>query len=82
MSAGELADAIDFIGGAMGTGAGTDLTFLNMLVMKDSFEPGLRMLSDMVEHPAFSAEEIDRQRQQQLSFLRVSLDDPGPKRCH
>jgi zinc protease len=75
-SAGELADAIDFIGGAMGTGAATDLTYLNMVVMKDSFESGLRMLSDMARHPAFSPAEIDRQRQQTLSGLRVSIEDP------
>ncbi len=76
-SAGELADAIDFIGGAMGTGAATDVAYLNMVVMKDSFENGLRMLSDMARHPAFSSAEIDRQRQQTLSGLRVSFEDPG-----
>ena len=38
MSAQEMNDAIDFIGGAMGAGAGTDLTFVNMVVMKDSFD--------------------------------------------
>ena len=36
----------------------------------------MRMLAEMVEHPAFADEEIDRQRQQSLSFLRVSLEDP------
>src|SRR6266513_245059 len=75
-SAREMNDAIDSIGGAMGAGAGSDLSYVNMVVMKDSFEPGMRMLADMVEHPAFAPEEIDRQRQQSLSFLRVSLDDP------
>jgi zinc protease len=75
-SAQELADAIDFIGGAMSTGAGTDLCYLNMIVMKDSFETGLGMLSDMARHPAFAPQEIDRQRQQILSGLRVSLEDP------
>jgi zinc protease len=77
MSAEQMNDAIDSIGGAMGAGAASDLSYLNLVVMKDSFEPGLRMLADMAEHPAFSAEEIDRQRQQQLSFLRVSFDDPA-----
>ena len=75
-SAQELADAIDFIGGAMGTGAGTDLSYLNMFVMKDSFDLGLRMLSDMARHPAFAPQEIDRQRQQILSSLQVSVEDP------
>jgi zinc protease len=72
-----LADAIDFIGGAESTGAGTDLSYLNMVVMKDSFDTGMRMLSDMARRPAFSQSEIDRQRQQVLSGLRVSQDDPS-----
>ena len=75
-SAKEMNDAIDFVGGIMGAGAGTDLTFVNVIVMKDSFETGLRMLSDMARRPAFAAEEIERQRQQVLSSLRVSLEDP------
>jgi zinc protease len=77
MSAEEMNDAVDFIGGAMGAGAGTDLTFLNMVVMKDSFDTGLKMLSDMARQPAFAPEEIERQRQQMLSGQKVSLEDPG-----
>jgi zinc protease len=77
MSAQEMNDAVDFIGGAMGAGAGTDLTFCNMVVMKDSFEVGMRMLSDMARYPAFAPSEIERQRQQMLSGLQVSAEDPG-----
>ncbi|HEY6827152.1 MAG TPA: insulinase family protein, partial [Gemmatimonadaceae bacterium] len=75
-SAQELADAIDFIGGAMGAGAATDLTFLNRVVMKDSFDGGMQLLSDMARYPAFAAGEIERQRQQILSSLQVSAEDP------
>ena len=77
MSAEEMNDAVDFIGGAMGAGAGTDLTFVNMVVMKDSFDTGLRMLSDMARQPAFAQAEIERQRQQMLSGQKVSAEDPG-----
>jgi zinc protease len=77
MSAQEMNDAVDFIGGAMGAGAGTDLTFCNMVVMKDSFEVGMRMLSDMARYPAFAPAEVERQRQQMLSGLQVSAEDPG-----
>ena len=72
----EVNDAIDFIGGAIGAGAATDLTFANLVVMKDSFETGLRMLSETVRHPGFARDEIERQRQQALSTLKVSLEDP------
>ena len=75
-SAEELADAIDFIGAITGAGAATDLTHVNMVVMKDSFEFGMRTLSDMARHPAFDKGEIERQRQQMLSGLQVSAQDP------
>jgi zinc protease len=37
-SAQDIAQSIDQIGGALGAGAGTDLTFVNAVVMKDSFD--------------------------------------------
>jgi len=75
-SAQELADAIYFIGGALDAGSGSDLSFVNIVVMKDSFEFGMRMLADVAERPACAPAEIDRQRQQILSGLRVNLEDP------
>jgi len=75
-SATELNDTIDFMGGGMSAGAGTDLSYINMLIMKDSIDQGLQMLSDMARHPAFAQEEIERQRQQLLSSLQVSFQDP------
>ena len=77
MSAEQMNDAVDFIGGAMGAGAGTDLTFCNVVVMKDSFDTGLKMLSDMARQPAFAAGEVERQRQQMVSGQKVSAEDPG-----
>lgn len=75
-SAQQMNDEIDFMGGEMGAGAGTDMTFLNVLVMRDGVEDGLRMLSDMARKPAFAPEEIERQRQQALSTLRVNFESP------
>src|SRR5499427_4513144 len=73
----EMNDAVDFIGAAMGAGAGTDHTLCNIVVMKDSFETGMRLLSEMARHPGFEPGEIERQRQQMLSGLQVSAEDPG-----
>jgi zinc protease len=75
-SAEQIADTIDSIGGGLGTGAGNDLSFANVVVMKDSLALGFDLLSDVVRNPAFKQEEIDRQRQQALSGLRVSFEDP------
>ncbi|MFL6278715.1 MAG: M16 family metallopeptidase, partial [Vicinamibacterales bacterium] len=72
----QIANTIDSIGGAIGSGAGSDITFINAAVMKDSLGLALDLVSDLVRHPAFAPEEIDRQRQQILSGLKVSYDDP------
>jgi len=72
----QIASTIDSIGGAIGAGAGSDITFINAAVMKDSLGLALDLVSDLARHPAFAPEEIDRQRQQILSGLKVSYDDP------
>ena len=76
-SAQQVADQIDFIGGALGTGSGSDLSFVNAVVMKDSFGLGMDLLADVVRNPAFAAGEIERQKQQMISSLQVNRDDPN-----
>ena len=73
----EIADAIDTIGGVVNVGAGTDLSFVNALVMQDSFEFAAELVGDIARNPAFAPAEIERQRQQVLSGLQVSYDDPA-----
>ena len=75
-SAQQIADQIDFIGGALGSGSGSDLSFVNVIVMKDSFDVGMDLLADVARNPAFAPEEIERQKQQVISNLRVSQGDP------
>jgi zinc protease len=71
-----IADSIDFIGGALGSGSGTDLSFVNVIVMKDHYDFGLDLLADVAMNPAFTPDEIERQREQLLSGLTVSYQDP------
>lgn len=72
----QLADEVDFIGGLLGTGAGTDLSFVNTVVMRDDYATGLALMADVVRRPTFLSEEIERQRQQALSGLKVAAEDP------
>src|SRR4029079_1084933 len=74
-SAEQIATAIDSIGGALGVGAGTHLSFVNAFVMNDSLSFALDLVADVAQHPAFAREEIERQRQQSLSGMRVSYED-------
>ena len=75
-SAAEIADIIDFMGGGLGTGAGTDLSFANTILLPSNLNEGLQLLADIIRRPAFSAEELERQREQLLSALKVSYQDP------
>src|SRR5271154_127358 len=75
-SAKDIAEAIDFIGGSLEASAGSDSTDVSLDVVKKDLGTGLDLMSDVVLHPAFSAEELDRQRQQLLSGLTVQYSDP------
>jgi zinc protease len=57
-------------------GAGTDLTYINAVVMNDSYSVALDLVSDVAQRPTFAREEIDRQRAQAMSALKVSSEDP------
>lgn len=72
----EISDAIDYIGGALGTGAGTDLSYINILVLKDSFDFALDMMSEVARTPSFPQDELDRVREQALSAMSVNMQDP------
>lgn len=72
----EISDAIDYIGGALGTGAATDLSFVNILILKDSFDFGLDLMSEVVRTPSFPQDELDRVRDQALSAMSVNMQDP------
>lgn len=74
--AAQIADAIDFVGGILSNGAGTDLTYVSAIVLKDSLPLALELMSDVVRRPTFSQEELDRQRQQALSAMKVADEDP------
>jgi len=76
-SAQEIAQAIDFVGGTIRAQADSDGTNVTVNVVKKDFDLGMDLLSDVVLHPAFKKEELDRQRQQLLSGMQVEYNDAG-----
>jgi zinc protease len=75
-SAQEIADAIDFVGGQLTAQAGKDATTITLDVVKKDLNLGLDLMSDVVLHPAFKPEELDRRREQLLSSLTVQYSNP------
>ena len=78
----QIADAIDFVGGVLTTGAGTDLSYVSAIVLKDNLPLAWELMSDVVRRPLFAQEELDRQRQQALSGLKVAEQDPDSVADH
>src|SRR5436309_4814327 len=77
MSAPQIATAIESLGGTIDSGAHWEASRATVVVMSDKVEPALRILSDVVLHPTFKQEEIDRLKNQTLDGLRVALRQPG-----
>lgn len=75
-SAGDIATLIDSAGGLIGVSSGNELTFINGAVIKDRTDLALGLAAEMAQQPSFAVEEIERQRQQAMSSLQVSYDDP------
>jgi zinc protease len=74
-SAQDIAQAIDFVGGSLSAGAGRDATTIRASVVKKDFDLAMDLLSDIALHARFASEEIERQREQSLSGLRVQYSD-------
>jgi zinc protease len=77
MSAPEIARAIESLGGSIDSGAGWDASAASMVVMSDKADEALKILADVMRHPAFKKEEIDRLKSQRLDGLRVAMQQPG-----
>ena len=77
MSAPEIANAIESLGGSIESGADWDASGAGVVVMSDKADAALRILADVVRHPVFRQEELDRLKSQRLDGLRVAMQQPG-----
>lgn len=73
----QIAEAIEALGGQIDYGARWDASQVNVNVASSKIAPAMEILSDVVRRPTFKDEEIERQRQQTLDELSLSLADPG-----
>ncbi|HKV09520.1 MAG TPA: insulinase family protein [Thermoanaerobaculia bacterium] len=76
-SAQQIAEAIDFVGGALNTRTGIESGFADARVTSDQLDLGLELLADVTQRPSFPQEEIERWRRQSLSGLQVQQQDAG-----
>jgi zinc protease len=74
-SAQDIADAIDFTGGLLTASCGFDSTTASVGVLSEFLWEGLDLLADVLLHPAFTSDELERLRQQTLVEVQQYLSD-------
>ena len=76
-SAEQIARGVEALGATLETGAGWDESSADVSVMSSKLAQALGFLADVVRHPTFKQEEIDRLRQQNVDALSVAMKQPG-----
>ena len=76
-SATEIARAIESLGGSITAAADRDGASAVVTVKSDAIAPAMAILADVVQHPAFAPEEIERERAQAIDGLQVTLKNPA-----
>jgi zinc protease len=73
-SAEQIATEIESLGGSLDPYAGNHSFGLTAEVMRDDFEAGLHLFTDVLLRPTFPAEPFERERQVQLAGIRGQRD--------
>jgi len=75
-SAAQFAEEVEFLGGVLQADADADRTLVAGEFTARDFETGLTLLAGMVRRPAFSAEEVGRERDLLVAARDAALDAP------
>ena len=73
-SAEEIAREMESVGGSIDTFGGNNSFGLSIEVLRDDFQFGLGLLSDVILNPAFASVEMERERELQLAGIRAQRD--------
>ncbi len=65
----KLAEEIDFLGAALGGGAGEDKVTVSLNLLSRDTDTGLELFADVIRNPSFPEEELERERQLGLNGL-------------
>src|SRR6185503_12787081 len=73
----QLADQVAQLGGSLQTSSSMDASQASAGSLKRTFPEMLALLGDVVRHPTFPQEEVDRQRASRLASLVQQREDPN-----
>src|SRR5690606_651047 len=76
-SAQQIAEDIESAGGGFGAGASADALSAGIYALSENTDLAFELLGDMVLNPTFPENELEVRRQELLTSLRLTLDNPG-----
>ena len=76
-SAQDIAGAIEQVGGAVGSGGGSDSLSLGVFALIEDSDLAFELLEDMTLNANFAEEEVERERAERISALEANLAEPG-----
>ena len=73
----QISEEIDFLGGSLGAGASADRFAVSMDLLSKDTAAGLALFKEVLRHPTFPAEEVERERRLRVAGLETIGDNPG-----
>jgi zinc protease len=74
-SAEEIATEIESVGGHIDSYGGNNSFGINAEVLSEDFATGLNLLTDVILHPVFPADELEREKEIQIAGIRSRKDE-------
>src|SRR3954470_22366231 len=72
-----IAQEIESLGGSLDSAGRWDSSVVNVSVMSSKIAQAMEILADVVRHPTFKSEEVERLRQQSLDSFTLAMGEPG-----
>jgi zinc protease len=75
-SAATFAEAVEYLGAHLGTGAGQETTRVNVSSLSEHFDAALALMAEAALEPRFSPQELEKLRRRTLDELKLKKDKP------
>ncbi len=72
----QISREIDFVGGSLSATTGMDFANLSLKILKKEIGLGFDLLADVLIRPAFSADELEREKQEVIADIIHQEDEP------
>lgn len=73
----QISEEIEFVGGSLSTAGGKDSMTASLTVLKKDIGLGMALLADVLMHPSFRDEEINRRKKIIKNSILQQQEDPG-----